>query len=581
MKNQKLLRIGIFFLALLFASATAYAGVFDNDEENWRRMFRDIKKINSRLVTLETGKMQALENTQRELFRQIDEIKSLMPNLQGAVEQSQAEERGRFEAINRKLADIENQIKQDIVQNVNQQLGKINQQVSLQLNQQTKANEKFQANLATQFDQLKGHLAGDMEKIANENQKFFQGLTQSNNQSFANIVDRLKSQEKTLDRYNGIIKSDLIPTIIQQNEKTGNQLLAGMSQANKENKETLLAGLANIGAKNQKLVEVLQMSLKEGEATRGNVERLSQNVDATNKNVLSIHNDIVKLKDALVQQIVSLSKAQQGLVAQVGSGSLQISQKVEGVHQNLMVAGEQINKLAESLKGVQTQTYSSAASLASLQQNVEQVRGENALNGEKINKLISSSTELATHSNAMNQSLQSVGQSLQNIEGGMVGVEASNQKLTKLIDILKVMAAEQGKLTQIIAGQGEIKQSQHQILTTQVELNKVQVEMSKAQAQMSNASKATSQLGQNQAQILQAQQTLKQAQDKVINTQAQILKAQERIINAQRQSLKDQADTKKTLSELSRKANVNISRNDAIRKTLSNIGKKPSPPPTR
>lgn len=538
MKNQKLQRIGIIFLSLLFASATAYAGVFDNDEENWRRIFRDIKKINSRLVTLETGKMQALENTQRDLFRQIDEIKSLIPNLQGSVEQSQAEVSGRFEATHRKLEDIEKQIKLDIIKNVNQQLGKINAEATSQLAQQTKANEKFQANLAAQFDQLKGHMAGDMDKIANLNKGSFQELVRSNNQSFAKVVEQMNAQRQNLDSYKEVIKSDLIPTIIQQNDKTSTQLLTGMSQSNKENKETLLAGLANIGAKNQKLVEVLQLSLQEGEATRGNVERLSLNVDAINNNVL-------KLKDALVQKI---------------------DQKVEGVHQNLMVADEKINKLAESLKGTQAQTHSSAASMASLQQNLEQIKGDNALSGEKLNKLISSSTELATHSNAMNQSLQSVGQSLQTIEGGMAGVEASNQKLTKLIDILKVMASEQGKLTQIVAGQGDIKQSQNQILQTQLELSRVQAEMSKS-------SKANSQLGQSQAQILKAQQELRQTQSQAISTQSQILKAQEKIINAQRQALKDQAETKKTLAELSRKANVNISRNDAIRKTLSNLGK--------
>jgi chromosome segregation ATPase len=546
MKNQKLQRIGIIFLSLFFASATTYAGVFDNDEENWRRIFRDIKKINSRLVTLETGKMQALENTQRDLFRQIDEIKSLIPNLQGSVEQSQAEVSGRFEATHRKLEDIEKQIKLDIIKNVNQQLGKINAEATSQLAQQTKANEKFQANLAAQFDQLKGHMAGDMDKIANLNKESFQTLAQSNRQSLDQVVQRLNDQQQILKKTQEFFTKNLVPTIMQQNDKTSTQLLSGMSQSNKENKETLLAGLANIGAKNQKLVEVLQLSLKEGEATRGNVERLSLNVDATNNNVL-------KLKDVLVQKI---------------------DQKVGGVHQNLMVADEKINKLAESLKGMQAQTHSSAASMASLQQNLEQIKGDNALSGEKINKLISSSTELATHSNAMNQSLQSVGQSLQTIEGGMAGVEASNQKLTKLIDILKVMASEQGKLTQIMTGQGDIKQSQNQILQTQLELSRVQAEMSKS-------SKANSQLGQSQAQIVKAQQELRQAQSQAISTQSQILKAQEKIINAQRQSLKDQAEAKKILADLSRKANVNISRNDAIRKTLSNISKNPATTPAR
>ncbi|GJL79551.1 MAG: hypothetical protein NPINA01_25400 [Nitrospinaceae bacterium] len=541
MKALKPAGIGVVILSLMFVSTTVDAGVFDNDEENWRRIFRDIKKINSRLVTLETGKMQALENAQRDLFRQIEEIKNLVPNLQGTVEQSQSEVTGHFQTTNRKLADIENQIKLDIVKTIDQQ--KI-------------ANERFQANLATQFAQLQSHMAGDMEKFANVNKEFFQGLAQSNSQSFNKVVERMKAQEQTLDRYKEVIKSDLIPTIVQQNEKTSsqllqgmsktsNELLAGMSKSNKENKDRLF----NIELTNQKLLEVLQKSLKEGEMTRTNIELLSQNMKLTDENVGRTHENMVRLKDVLIQQVEAMSKAQENLAMQINSGSQKTGQLVEGVNRNLQVADEKINKLAESLKGMQTQSQASGASLASLQQNVVKIQADNALSGEKLNKLIGSSNQLATQSNGMSQSLQAMGQSMQNLEGGLAGVEASNQKLTKLIDILKAMAAEQGKLAQIVANQNEIRQSQGQILKAQGQINKNQDAM-------------------NPAQILKAQQDLKQAQD-------QLVKIQNQILQSQKQSLKDQAEAKKKLAELSRKANVNISRNDAIRKTLSNIGKTP------
>ena len=556
MKTQKFQYLCVFLLIALLSSASfSFAGVFDNDEENWRRIFRDIKKINSRLVTMETGKMQALENVQKDLFSQIDEIKSLIPNLQGSVEQSQAEITGQFVAVQGKLADLESQIKQDIIASVDQRLAKIEGQVSGQLNQQKVANEKFQANLANQFDQLKSHMAGDMENFHKVNKEFFKEFDLANKQSLDQVVQRLNEQQQTLNKTQEIFKSDLIPAIVQQNEKNIQELRTVMSGATKENTDVLNAGLGQIQSENKKLTEIFQKSLQEGETIRTNIERLSQSITLTDQNVVKSHGDIVKLKDVLAQQMEIMARAQQDLVIQVKNGSMQTDQKVEVVHENMRVTDQKINSLAESLQGLQTQSQSASSGVAALQQTIAQ---NNALGEEKLNKLISSSTELAATSNNINQSLQG-------IEGGLANVELANQKLSKLIDILKTMATEQGKLSQVIAGQGEIKQSQTQLIKTQGELFQAQKEQLQSKGQA----------GKSQAQILKAQDELRQAQAKVLKTQAQILKAQEEIRITQKQSIQDYKTMNKTLADLSRKANVNISRNDAIRKTLANIGKKP------
>ncbi len=564
MNIQKFQWFSVLFFVLCFSSQSASAGLFDNDEQNWRRIFGEIKKINARLVSLEMGKLKALESVQQDLARQIEEIKNLIPNLQGSVEQGQSEVSGQFKVTNQKLADIEAQIKLEIIKSVNQQLNAIDQQIAGQLNQQKIANDQFQGNLAEKFSDLKGGMAADMENFAKGNQKSFQELALINRQSLAGVVAQMSTQKQSLDQANQIIKSELIPTIIKQNgdtslqlrtemSKTSNALLAGMSEGRKENMDALRAGLSGVEAKNQKLLEVLEKNLKEGETTRGNMGLLSQSMAATNENVVRTHDNIVKLKDVLAQQMDTLSQGQQ--------------------------------------------TLASKADLTSLQQNMTKVQGGNALNGEKLSNLITTSGELVTHSNEMgqsiaqlathsgevNQSLQNVGQALQTIEGGLANVNVVNEKMTTLIGILKTIATEQDKLSVVLTGQDELKQSQNQILKSQTEINQIQVEMSKTQIQMGKNQEVINKTQMDDKQIQeklnQNQATILKSQKEIRTAQAQILKAQGDIRSAQQQTLKTQADVKKNLAELSRKANVNISRNDDIRKTLSSLGKKSSSQP--
>jgi chromosome segregation ATPase len=538
MKNPLFQLFSVCFLVLGLSSHTASAGLFDNDEQNWRRIFGEIKKINARLVSMETGKLKGMENVQQDLSRQIEEVKNLIPTLQGSVEQSQAEISGYFKSTNQKLEDIETQLKLEIIKNIDQQLGKIEQQIASQLGQQKTANDQFQANLAEKFSDLKGGMAADMENFAKINQKNSQELARFNSESLGKVVTQMNTQKESLDRANEIIKSELIPTIIKQNEeaslqlrtemsKTSNSLLLGMSQANKDNKDALLAGLSGIEAKNQKLLEVLQISLKEGETTRGNIELLSQNMGATNDNVK-------KLRDAIALQMDTLTKDQQALAIQLGAGSEKVDQKVGVVAQNLQATDE------------------------------------------KINKLITTTSELATQNGQIAQSLQTV-------EGGLANVNLVNDKLTALINILKTIAAEQGKFAGLLTGQTEIKQLQNQMFKSQMELNQAQVKISQGQSAMS---KAQFNMGKNQEVINQAQLDEKKnqsgvfkAQEEIRSAQIQILKAQEEIRSAQRLTLKTQKEVQQKLAELSRKANVNISRSDAIRKTLDTLGKKSSPTP--
>jgi hypothetical protein len=536
MKSYKLQLSSVFFLIFVFFSQSASAGLFDNDEQNWRRIFGEIKKINARLVSLEMGKLKGMENVQRDLSLQLEELKSLIPTLQGSVEQSQAEVSGYFKSNNQKLADIEKKLEVEIVETIAQQLSKIEQQIAGQLGQQKNANDQFQANLAEKFSDLKGGMAADMENFAKANQKNSQELARYNSESLGKIVKQMNTQKQSLDRANEIIKSELIPTIIKQSEetslqvrteltKTSNALLLGMTQASKDNKEALLTGLSGIEAKNKKLLEVLQKNLQDGETTRQNILLLSQNMATANDN-------IKKLRDGISLQMDTLVKDQQALALQLGAGSEKIDQKVNLVADKLLVADE------------------------------------------KIGTLLTSSTEFASHNEKVSQSLQS-------LEGGMANVNLVNDKLTALINILKTMAKEQGNFAGILSGQNEIKQSQLELNQAQVKISEGQAAMSKAQFSMGKNQEVINQaqLDEKQAveQMGQHQSRIFKAQDEIRNAQIQILKSQEEIRSAQRLTLQTQKEVQKKLADLSRKANVNISRNDAIRKTLTTLGKKPAP----
>ena len=79
MKNIKS-SVSIYLLYLVTLIPTnASADVFGTDEETWERVFVDLKKINSRLVRLETSEIGSLRHQLEDLLRQTEEVKQAPP----------------------------------------------------------------------------------------------------------------------------------------------------------------------------------------------------------------------------------------------------------------------------------------------------------------------------------------------------------------------------------------------------------------------------------------------------------------------------------------------------------------------
>ena len=461
---KKLKIPGLFFLLLsiFICGNKVNAGIFDDDEKNWERVFVELKKINSRLVTLETIKFKSIQQFQENLLQQIKEIQGLLPQLQGGIEQSRAEFFNYIKKTNSKLLDLEGHLKNEI---------------TAEFAQQRSHNQQLKSDLDSQFSQLTDELAKDLEKLAKSNNKSFLAISNKNTGSLQTIVQGLNQQNQALENYNSIIKSELVPTIAE-NRRT---LLSEVARANqnsnlilKENNESIKAGFSEIDLKNQKLIEILGKSFAEEQVTKGQVELIGQNLKITNQNIKLNNDQVVKLKEILDGRLDNISKEQIAFQA-----------KIKGDRQSVQESIVQGNReTADGLQALQTQNTD----------------------------LLNSSKAIATHSAQLEEKLD---QTVAKLEDTQSNIDIANQKLAKLIEILKTIALEQSKV-------GDVMKSQQEIEAIQKEV--------------------------------------KNALNEVKGSQGEI---------------------KEALGDLKRKANVNISRNDDIKKALKKIRTRGSSKPAK
>mgnify|MGYP006928156426 CR=1 FL=1 len=390
----------------------ASAQLFGSDEENWNKVFRELKKINSRLVTLETSEMANFRLQLEDVLRQIEEIKQTMPHLQGAIELNKSETLANINKTNLKLSDLEAEVKN---------------QVLLKINQQNKILELFKEDQ----NRFKEGLAQDIEKFAKVNKENFQNFASANNTTLEKVVRGLEAQDTTTKKgfedTIGLFKSDVIPTMERENQDNRNAVLEHLSKSNEVNHKAL----ESLTIKNQKLIEILGESLMQGAETKTQVDSISNNLAASNKNIAV-------------------------------------------TNKNLMVANEKINTLAETLKALQVQHAASGKSLDALKNVLSKVQELDQLADEKINKLIETSAVLTAHANKLEASVISeLKQSSQKENSNQDKIDLANEKLSRLIEILKTIASEQDKLNQVIK--------------VQTDLNKVQAGLQKNQENIKEA----------------------------------------------------------------------------------------------
>ena len=418
-------------LFLIFSPVNSFAQLFGADDEDLAKIEFELKKFNTHLENLKNTQIKILQGQQEALLRQFEElkheiegIKQTIPQLQGAIEQSKSETLSHLGKTNLKISDLEAEVK-------NQVLNKIEQQ--------NKNLELFRAEQKN----LKDGLAQDIEIFEQSSRENFQTFAEANNETLGEVIQQLELQSATtkkgFDDTINLIRTEVLPTMVQENEKNRHLVLDRLTQADKNTRKTLEAFFVKNQEVNQKLREILQESLKQGLDTKSLLDSLKKGQGVTH-------------------------------VSLVGAGQ--------------DIAGNR-SSLAEILKTLQAQNTTSNEVLANLGAGLEHVGEFNNIAVEKFNKLIDLSAELATHSSELESSL--VGQlkeSAQIDDARNSKVDLANEKLSRLIEILKVIAKGQEKLGPVAASLGNMQKEQATLQKAQAEIKKNQEEIKEALADL-------------------------------------------------------------------------------------------------
>jgi hypothetical protein len=417
MKNIKSsVSLCLLFLVILIP-INASADVFGTDDETWERVFVDLKKINARLVRLETSEIGSLRHQLEDLLRQIEEVKQTLPQLQGSVEMNKSETISSLSKIRTQISDLDAEVR-------NQVLSKIKKQSKiLDLVQKNQKN-------------LKIGLAQDIEQFEKMNKENFQSFAAANKSTLEIVAQRLvaldETTKKSFEKTKGLFITDVIPAIVKGNLENRKALIEHLSNS-RENNEKSLAALSE---KNIILIDILGESLKQGAETK--------------------------------EQIVSFGTETKEQIASINKILITTNNNLAVNNENLIVADQKINKLAETLKTLHEQHSISSEALVALKKDLVEAGEFDQLIDKKINKLVKNSAQLIANANKLEGSvLGELKQSSQKEDSNQDKINLANEKLSRLIEILKVIATEQDKLRKVVKAQAVMNKAQAGLVKNQ------------------------------------------------------------------------------------------------------------------
>ena len=324
-------------------------------------------------------------------------------------------------------------------------------------------------------------------------------MDQANHDRLVKMKKALEDQNKALTEtqtfFQTFFKGELIPALEKQNEANRKALQAEMVRANTEQTNSLQASqqtvvgslnqvvtsLNQMGGKNKSLVQILEKGIKADEETKLLAETLLANIVETNKNIDQNRKTMGVLQEILNQRLTSAAQEQASGEARVTRA---VQKNTELINNNLKVADEKINRLAATLKTLEVQKIETDSALNTLlntlKEDLGHVQASNQTADPKLNILIDASQQIAAQSSQIQLGLQ---ESVKGVGASQAKVDLANQKLAKLIEILKTIAAEQEKAQQVLKGQGKVLNTQQAIKKALVDLkNKANVNISRNNA---------------------------------------------------------------------------------------------------
>ena len=471
----------VVFFFLMLSQASFFSQAEAGDEEYHIKILEALKRMNVRLVRIETNKLASIKAVQESLLNQLMALRTSIEQVQATGELNKSEMLTSVEQVKTKILDVESHVKNEVM---------------LALDRQNQEDKKYRTQFSALFSQLKASLATDIEGLSKTNQQQFKIFSETNNKQLQQVVNALAEQNKRLLQTQALFKTDLIPALDTQSEETRRALLRELSQSRaaqkiflESNHKRTLASLVTIDEKNKALIEILKKSILVDEATKNLTETIQKNIGGTNQNVDQTKKMIAILQDVLVQRMKNMAKTETDLKINLDKGLRELKN-------NQNMAKTQL----ETLVGLSNQ----------LKQQSDQM-------GNRIQ---------LSETNASKQSAQLE----RGINSAKAQADLSSEKISRMIDILKSFAIEQGKIDQALkefsAGQGKVDQIIIVQSADQVKVDQILLGQTADQGKVD--------------QILQGQKGLDATQKKI--TEA--------------------------LKDLRRKANVNISRSEDVLKKI-------------
>ena len=414
---------------LMLAQVCFFSKAEAGDEEYHKQILEALKRMNVRLVRIETNKIRSLKAVQESLLNQIMALRTSIEQIQATGEMNKVEMLAAVGGMKTKILDVESHLKNEVMNAVDAQ------------NQEDK---RYRAKSQALFNELKDSLATDMESFSKVNQQQFQNFGVSNDKQLQKIVSVFEEQNSKLLQTQALFKTDLIPALDTQSEETRQALLTELSQARviqknflESNHKQTVATLATIQEKNKGLIEILKKIILVDEATKMALDKGLLEVKNNQKTASSQLNTLVGVSDQIQKHSTQMEE------------SVKQSSKIEkNIQQSLISATSQVNQNSSLVEKNINKAIDVAASNAKAQSD---------LSNEKLSRLVDILKSFAVEQGKIDQELQTLVASQSKIEQVLQGQKK-----------LDVVLQNQRKVEKEIQGQGlGSMATQETILTTQ------------------------------------------------------------------------------------------------------------------
>ena len=152
--------LSFLLLLILLSPVTASAQLFGADDEDLKKIEHELKKFNIHLENLKNTEILSLRAQQEDFLRQIEEIKQILPQLQGAVELNKSETNSKVKKLDSKISDLQAEIKHQVLHKIAQQ--------SKTLDNVKQNQNNLREGLAQDMEQIMENLQ-DLRRKANVN----------------------------------------------------------------------------------------------------------------------------------------------------------------------------------------------------------------------------------------------------------------------------------------------------------------------------------------------------------------------------------------------------------------------------